>query len=149
MGLLSILLGSIAALYQSNIKRLLAYSAIAHMGYITLAISTFTIEGIVAAIVYLFIYFITSLGIFIFLINFRKRTTYLKIQNISDFDILWKDNPMMAVIVGIFLLSLAGIPPLAGFFGKLFVFIALIKVGSYLTVVVAILSTLIGAFYYL
>lgn len=149
LGLLSILFASIAALYQDKIKRLLAYSGIAHMGYVMLAASSNSIEGFFAAYYYLLIYSFTGLGIFIILLSVRKYTNYLKIKSLSDFSSLFRNNPVVALSFSIFMFSLAGIPPLAGFFSKLFVFLSLIKVGSYLASTVVIVTSVVSAVYYL
>ncbi len=149
LGLLSVLFASIAALYQDKIKRLLAYSGIAHMGYVMLAISSNSIEGFFAAYYYLLIYSFTSLAIFIILLSVRKYSDYLKIKNLEDFSSLFRNNPPIAIAFSLFLFSLAGIPPLAGFFSKLFVFLSLIKVGSYLSSILVIVTSVVSAVYYL
>lgn len=149
LGLLSVLFASIAALYQDKIKRLLAYSGIAHMGYVMLAVSSNSIEGFFAAYYYLLIYSFTSLAIFVILLSVRKYSDYLKIKNLEDFSSLFRNNPPIAITFSLFLFSLAGIPPLAGFFSKLFVFLSLIKVGSYLSSVLVIVTSVVSAVYYL
>lgn len=149
LGLLSVVFASIAALYQDKIKRLLAYSGIAHMGYVMLAISSNSIEGFFAAYYYLLVYSFTGLAIFIILLSVRKYTNYLKIKSLSDFSSLFRNNPVIAISFSIFMFSLAGIPPLAGFFSKLFVFLSLIKVGSYLASIVVIVTSVVSAVYYL
>jgi len=149
LGLLSVVFASIAALYQDKIKRLLAYSGIAHMGYVMLAISSNSIEGLFAAYYYLLVYSFTGLAIFIILLSVRKYTNYLKIKSLSDFSSLFRNNPVIAISFSIFMFSLAGIPPLAGFFSKLFVFLSLIKVGSYLASIIVIVTSVVSAVYYL
>ena len=149
LGLLSVVFASIAALYQDKIKRLLAYSGIAHMGYVMLAISSNSIEGFFAAYYYLLVYSFTGLAIFIILLSVRKYTNYLKIKSLSDFSSLFRNNPVIAISFSIFMFSLAGIPPLAGFFSKLFVFLSLIKVGSYLASIIVIVTSVVSAVYYL
>lgn len=149
LGLFSIFYASLAALYQDKIKRLLAYSGIAHMGYVLLAASTNSIEGFFAVYYYLLVYSITGLAIFIILLSIRKYTSYLKIKSLSDFSSLFKNNPAVAVSFAILMFSLAGIPPLAGFFSKVFVFVSLIKIGSYLLATLAIVTSVISAVYYL
>lgn len=149
LGSFSVIFASVAALYQDKIKRLLAYSGIAHMGYVLLAASSNSIEGFFAAYYYLIVYSITGLGIFVILLSVRKYTNYLKIKNLSDFSSLFRNNPVVAFSFSIFMFSLAGIPPLAGFFSKLFVFMSLIKVESYLISTIVILTSVISAVYYL
>ena len=149
LGLLSILFASVAALYQDKIKRLLAYSGIAHMGYVMLAASSNSIEGFFAAYYYLLVYSFTGLAVFIILLSVRKYTNYLKIKSLADFSSLFRNNPAVAISFSIFMFSLAGIPPLAGFFSKLFVFLSLIKVGSYLASVIVIVTSVVSAVYYL
>lgn len=149
MGLLSVLFASVAALYQDKIKRLLAYSGIAHMGYVMLAVSSNSIEGFFAAYYYLLVYSFTSLAVFVILLSVRKYSDYLKIKNLEDFSSLFRNNPPIAIAFSLLLFSLAGIPPLAGFFSKLFVFLSLIKVGSYLSSVLVIVTSVVSAVYYL
>ena len=149
LGSLSILYASIAALYQDKIKRLLAYSGIAHMGYVLLALSSNSIEGFFAAYYYLLVYSVTGLAIFIILISVRKYTNFLKIKSLADFSSLFRNNPVIAISFAIFMFSLAGIPPLAGFFSKFFVFLSLIKVGSYIASIVVIVTSVVSAVYYL
>jgi len=149
LGLFSVIFASIAALYQDKIKRLLAYSGIAHMGYVLLAASSNSIEGFFAAYYYLLVYPFTGLGIFIILLSVRKYTNYLKIKHLSDFSSLFRNNPSIALSFSIFMFSLAGIPPLAGFFSKLFVFLSLLKIGSYLASVIVIVTSVVSAVYYL
>lgn len=149
LGTFSVVFASIAALYQDKIKRLLAYSGIAHMGYVLLAASTNNIEGFFAAYYYLLVYSFTGLGIFIILLSVRKYTNYLKIKTLSDFSSLFRNNPVIAFSFSAFMFSLAGIPPLAGFFSKLFVFLSLIKVESYLVSSLVIVTSVVSAVYYL
>lgn len=149
LGTFSVVFASVAALYQDKIKRLLAYSGIAHMGYVLLAASTNNIEGFFAAYYYLLVYSFTGLGIFIILLSVRKYTNYLKIKTLSDFSSLFRNNPVIAFSFSAFMFSLAGIPPLAGFFSKLFVFLSLIKVESYLVSSLVIVTSVVSAVYYL
>lgn len=140
---------SVAALYQDKIKRLLAYSGIAHMGYVLLAASSNSIEGFFAAYYYLLIYSFTGLGIFVILLSVRKYTNYLKIKNLADFSSLFRSNPTIAFSFSVFMFSLAGVPPLAGFFSKLFVFLSLLKVQSYFISAIVIITSVVSAVYYL
>ena len=149
LGLSSVIFASVAALYQDKVKRLLAYSGIAHMGYVLLAISSNSIEGFFAAYFYLLVYSLTGLGIFVILLSVRKYSSYLKIKSLSDFSSLFRNNPPVALTFSLFMFSLAGIPPLAGFFSKLFVFLSLVKVESYLASIVVIVTSVVSAVYYL
>lgn len=149
LGVFSVVFASIAALYQDKIKRLLAYSGIAHMGYVLLAASSNSVEGFFAAYYYLLVYSVTGLGVFIILLSVRKYTSYLKIKNLSDFSSMFRNNPSLAFSFSIFMFSLAGIPPLAGFFSKLFVFLSLIKIESYLASAIVITTSVVSAVYYL
>jgi len=149
LGLSSVIFASVAALYQEKIKRLLAYSGIAHMGYVLLAVSSNSVEGFFAAYYYLLVYSFTGLAVFIILLSVRKYTNYLKIKNLSDFSSLFRNNPVIAISFSIFMFSLAGVPPLAGFFSKLFVFLSLMKVESYFASVVVIVTSVVSSVYYL
>lgn len=149
LGSLSVLYASVAALYQDKIKRLLAYSGIAHMGYVLLALSSNSIEGFFAAYYYLLVYSITGLAIFVILISVRKYNSFLKIKSLSDFSSLFRSNPVIAFSFSIFMFSLAGIPPLAGFFSKFFVFLSLIKIGSYIASTTVIVTSVVSSVYYL
>jgi NADH-quinone oxidoreductase subunit N len=149
LGVLSVIFASIAAIYQDKIKRLLAYSGIAHMGYVLLALSSNSVEGLFSAYYYLIIYSLTSLAIFVILLSVRRYNNFLKLKTLSEFSSLFKNNPPLAFSFSILMFSLAGIPPLAGFFSKLFVFLSLLNVGSYLASVVVIVTSVVSAFYYL
>ncbi len=149
LGVCSIMFASVAALYQDKIKRLLAYSGVAHMGYVLLAVSANSIEGFFAAYFYLLVYSFTSLGVFVILLSVRRYSDYSKLKTLSDFSSLFRGNPVIAVTFSLFLFSLAGIPPLGGFFSKLFVFLSLIKIESYLASVVVIVTSVLSAVYYL
>ncbi len=149
LGLFSVIFASIAALYQDKIKRLLAYSGIAHMGYVLLSISSNSIEGFFAAYFYLLVYSFTGVGIFVILLSIRKYNDYLKLKSLADFSSLFRNNPVIAITFSLFLFSLAGIPPLGGFFSKLFVFLSLVKIESYLAAIVVIITSVVSAVYYL
>jgi NADH-quinone oxidoreductase subunit N len=143
----SIGLGSLSALFQSNIKRLLSYSAISHMGYALLGILGKSPEGIGSTLIYLIIYMIMTVGIFSCLLNLRK-SNHL-IENLSDFSSLGQDNPLLAILFAVFLFSLAGIPPFAGFFAKLSVFNIALKEEYYTLVVFSVIMSVVSASYYL
>jgi len=144
----SMLIGAIGALKQNNIKRLLAYSSIGHVGYILMAIAAgnqkFTIFSVLA---YLLIYVSMTMGAFAFVLNLKNNAN--EIVNIQDLSGLSKARPVSALFLAIFMFSLAGIPPMAGFFAKFYVFQAAIDSGLYLIVAIAVISSIISAYYYL
>ena len=144
----SVLIGSIGALKQSNIKRLMAYSSIGHVGYILLAIASFSlIDTGVSVIKYLIIYVSMTLGTFAMIMNIQKNGKF--ISNIEDLAGLSKSNPWTAATMAIFMFSLAGIPPLAGFFAKFYVFQAALNAKIYLSVAASMVAAVISAYYYL
>lgn len=143
----SMLVGSFAGLVQNNIKRLLAYSSIANMGYAMLGLLPNVPEGIAATIIYLTIYMAMLGGVFAILMSLKRNNQ--SIENIPDFAGLSKTSPFMAYALTGLLFSMSGIPPLAGFFGKFFVFQAAVA-GGYITVaVIGVLTSVVGAYYYL
>tara|TARA_B100000965_G_scaffold226512_1_gene189621 strand:+ start:688 stop:2103 length:1416 start_codon:yes stop_codon:yes gene_type:complete len=143
----SMTFGAVAAIGQTNLKRLVAYSSIGHMGYALAGLSTGTNDGIQSSITYISIYLVMNLALFscIFMLR-RKETYYEKIEDLSG---LSKNHPMLSFALMAVLFSLAGIPPLAGFFAKFYIFVAVIEQSMYLLAVVGLLSTVIAAFYYL
>ncbi|MEE8500115.1 MAG: NADH-quinone oxidoreductase subunit NuoN [Kiloniellales bacterium] len=143
----SMVLGAFAAIYQTNIKRLMAYSSIGHVGYALVGLAAGTEEGLRGLIVYMAIYVIMNLGTWACILCMRQKQ--IMVEGIEDLKGLSKSNPMMALALGIFMFSMAGIPPLAGFFGKLYVFLAAIEAGLYTLAVIGVLSSVVGAFYYL
>ena len=140
-------LGAIAAIAQSNIKRLLAYSSIGHIGYILIALVASNDDGIKAASIYMFSYMIMNVAIFAILLSLKVKNEYL--INISDLKGLSKSNPIVSLSISIIMLSMAGIPPFIGFFGKFYVFIAAIEQELYVLSVLGVLASVISAFYYL
>jgi len=147
ISLASMILGAVAAIGQTNLKRLMAYSAIGHMGYALAGLATGSNEGIQSTVIYLSIYLIMNLGIFscIFMMK-RKDIFYEDIQDLSG---LSKNHPIISICLLLLLFSLAGIPPLAGFFAKFHVFMAVIKVEMYTLAIIGLITTVISAFYYL
>jgi len=147
ISLASMILGAVAAIGQTNLKRLMAYSAIGHMGYALAGLATGSNEGIQSTVIYLSIYLIMNLGIFscIFMMK-RKDIFYEDIQDLSG---LSKNHPIISICLLLLLFSLAGIPPLAGFFAKFYVFMAVIKVKMYTLAIIGLITTVISAFYYL
>ena len=140
-------LGSFAAIGQRNIKRLMAYSSIGHMGYALVGLATGTVEGVQGVIIYLAIYLVMTLGMFACVLAMRRDGKM--VENINQLSGLSRTSPRMALMLAILLFSLAGIPPLAGFFAKFYVFLAAIESGLYVLAVVGVLLSVVGAFYYL
>ena len=147
MSILSIFIGAFGALHQTGIKRLLAYSTIGNVGFVLLALSTTSSLGLESSIIYITIYTISTLGVFAFVLSMEKENIIL--DKISSFSGMSKSNPFYAFSFTILLLSLAGLPPLAGFFAKFYIFKALV-IGEMLWIaVIAILGSVISAYYYL
>ena len=143
----SMFLGAIAAINQSNIKRLLAYSSIGHVGYVLIALAAANNDGVKSAAIYMFIYMIMNISVFTILLSLKKSNQY--IENISDLDGLSKSNPVISISLAIIMLSMAGIPPFIGFFGKFYVFVAAIESGLYLLSILGVLASVVSAYYYL
>tara|TARA_A100000164_G_scaffold259933_1_gene231929 strand:- start:1452 stop:2486 length:1035 start_codon:yes stop_codon:yes gene_type:complete len=143
----SMLLGSFAAIGQTNIKRLIAYSSIGHIGYALAGLAIGTNLGIQSSITYITIYLIMNLGFFSCLLMLKRNDTYY--ETIDDLSGLSKNHPILSLCLLIQLFSLAGIPPLAGFFAKFYIFIAVIEQSMYFLAVVGLLATVVSAFYYL
>ena len=143
----SMILGSVAAIGQKNIKRLLAYSSISHMGYALAGVATGTVSGYTSTIVYITIYIVMNMGTFacIYLMKIDGRYT----EKIEDLSGLSKEKPVFAFSFLILFFSLAGIPPLGGFFAKFFVFMSVIESELYALAIIGLLTTVISAFYYL
>ena len=147
LSIASMILGAVAAIGQTNIKRLLAYSSIGHIGYILAGISTGEINGYTSSIIYLTIYVVMNLGAFSCLYFMRVNSSYT--ETIDDLSGLSRNNPFLAFAFLIIFFSLAGIPPLGGFFAKFYVFIAVIESELYFLAIVGLVTTVISAFYYL
>jgi len=143
----SMALGAFAAIGQKNIKRLMAYSSIGHMGYALVGLAAGTAEGAQGVLVYLAIYVAMTLGSFTIILAMKRNGQAF--EQISDFAGLSRTNPVLAFFFAMFLFSLAGVPPLAGFFGKFYVFVAAIKAGLFTLAVIGVLTSVVGAFYYL
>jgi NADH-quinone oxidoreductase subunit N len=143
----SMALGSFAAIGQKNIKRLMAYSSIGHMGFALVGLAAGTAEGAQGVLVYIAIYVAMTLGTFAIILTMKRNGQH--VENISDFAGLSRTNPLLAFLFAMLLFSLAGVPPLAGFFGKFYVFVAAIKAGLFTLSVIGVLCSVVGAFYYL
>jgi NADH-quinone oxidoreductase subunit N len=143
----SMALGSFAAIGQKNIKRLMAYSSIGHMGFALVGLAAGTQQGAQGVLVYIAIYVAMTLGTFAIIIAMKRNGQV--VETISDFSGLSRTNPLLAFFFAMFLFSLAGIPPLAGFFAKFYVFLAAINAGLFTLAVIGVLTSVVGAFYYL
>ena len=143
----SMLLGALAAIWQTNIKRLLAYSSIGHVGYALVGLAAGSEEGIRGIGVYMAIYLAMNVGTFCCVLSMRRQGVLA--EGIDDLAGLARNHPMMAAAMAVFMFSMAGIPPLAGFFGKLYVFMAAVNEGLYILAIIGVLTSVIGAFYYL
>lgn len=147
--LLSMLLGCFAAIYQKKVKRLLAYSSIGHVGFFLLGVTVGTPEGIQASFFYIIGYVLMTLGFFSGLLCLRKKETGHLVENIKDLHLLYKVNPLVALTLALFLFSMAGIPPLLGFFSKLYIFLNASENSLYIFLAVGVVTSAISAFYYL
>ncbi len=147
LSIASMVFGAIAAIGQTNLKRLVAYSSIGHMGYALAGLSTGTNQGIQSSIIYISIYLVMNLGLFSCLFMLKRNDKYY--ENIEDLSGLSKNHPLLSLSFLIVLFSLAGIPPLAGFFAKFYIFKIVIEQSMYFLAIVGLLATVISAFYYL
>ncbi len=143
----SMILGAVAAIGQKNLKRLIAYSSISHMGYALAGLATVSNQGIQSSITYISIYLVMNLAFFSCLFMLKRNDKYY--ENIEDLSGLSKKHPILSFSLLIVLFSLAGIPPLAGFFAKFYVFLAVIEQSMYFLAIVGLLATVVAAFYYL
>jgi NADH-quinone oxidoreductase subunit N len=143
----SMLLGAFAAIGQRNIKRLMAYSSIGHMGFALIGLAAGTAEGVQGVLVYMAIYITMTLGAFAVILSMRRSTGM--VESIDQLAGLGRTHPAMAFFLAMLLFSMAGVPPLAGFFAKFYVFLAAIKAGLYVLAVIGVLASVVGAYYYL
>jgi NADH-quinone oxidoreductase subunit N len=143
----SMLLGSFAAIGQRNLKRLMAYSSIGHMGYALIGLAAGTSEGVQGVLLYMAIYITMTLGVFAVALSMRRSTGM--VESIDQLSGLARTHPTTAFIMAMLLFSMAGVPPLAGFFAKFYVFLAAIKAGLYVLAVIGVLASVVGAYYYL
>ncbi len=143
----SMIFGGVAAIGQKNLKRLVAYSSISHMGYALAGLSTGTNYGIQSSITYISIYLVMNLALFSCLFMMKIQNKYF--ENIEDLSGISKNHPLLSFAFLITLFSLAGIPPLAGFFAKFYIFMAVIEQSMYFLAITGLLATVVSAFYYL
>jgi NADH-quinone oxidoreductase subunit N len=146
MSVLTMTLGNFTALWQNNLKRMLAYSSIAHAGYMLLGLAVFSNQGIIAILIYFAFYMIMNLGAFLIVMLIANK---LGSEEIDDYDGLGYTSPFLGVCLAIFLVSLTGLPPTAGFIGKLYLFSALIDAKMIAVAVIAVLNTVVGLYYYI
>jgi len=147
ISVLSMALGAVAAIGQNNIKRLMAYSSIGHMGFALVGLAAGTEAGVEGVLLYLAIYVVTNIGVFACILSMRRGEEL--VENISDLAGIAKARPGFAFALAMLMFSLAGIPPLAGFFAKFYVFLAAIQTGLYPLAIIGVLASVVGAFYYL
>ena len=147
LSIASMVFGAVAAIGQTNIKRLIAYSSIGHIGYTLAGLATASNEGIQSSIIYISIYVVMNLALFSCLLMLRRKDQYY--EDIDDLSGLSKNHPLLSLCLLLILFSLAGIPPLAGFFAKFYVFKAVLEQSMYFLAIVGLLSTVVAAFYYL
>ncbi len=146
ISILSMLLGGFAAIWQTNIKRLLAYSSIGHIGYALIGLAAGTQAGIQGIAIYMTIYLAMTAGTFCCVLTMRRHGRM--VEDIGDLAGLSRGSPLLAAALGVFMFSMAGIPPLAGFFGKLYMFLAAVEAGLYALAIIGVLSSVVAAFYY-
>ena len=146
ISILTMTLGNFSALWQNNLKRMLAYSSIAHAGYLLLGVAVFSNQGVIAILIYFFFYMIMNLGAFLIVMLIANK---LGTEDIDDYDGLGLSAPFLSLSFAIFLVSLTGLPPTAGFIGKLYLFSALIDANMYVVAVIAVLNTVVSLYYYI
>ena len=147
LSIASMFLGSIAAIAQTSIKRLLAYSSIGHVGYILIGLASSNAAGIKGAVIYVLIYVLMNIAIFTIILSLKFKDNY--VEKISDLSGLSKDKPIFSICIAITMLSMAGIPPFAGFFGKFYIFIAAVEAKLFYLAILGVLFSVVSAFYYL
>ena len=147
LSIASMLFGAIAAIGQTNLKRLIAYSSISHIGYALAGLATGSNDGIQSSVIYITIYVLMNLGLFSCLLMMKRNNEYY--EDIDDLSGLSKNHPLLSLSLLIILFSLAGIPPLAGFFAKFYIFKSVLEQSMFFLAIVGLLSTVVAAFYYL
>ena len=147
LSLASMIFGAVSAIAQKNLKRLIAFSSIGHMGYALAGLAVGTNNGIQNSIIYISIYLIMNLGFFACLLMLKRNNNYY--ENLDDLSGLSKNHPILSICMLVLMFSLAGIPPMAGFFAKFYIFMSVIEESMYFLAIVGLISTVISAFYYL
>jgi NADH-quinone oxidoreductase subunit N len=145
----SVIVGSIAALYQIKIKRMLTYSMIANSGFLILIFSLGNLNSLGVGFFYLFAYLLITIGIFILVLSFREKSNNCILKNISSLTNFYEVNPILAFSFFLFLFSIAGIPPLLGFYSKFFVFLACIKSNLFFITLIFVVLSIVSIFYYI
>jgi len=148
LSVMSMLLGAFAAIGQTNIKRLMAYSSIGHIGYALIGLAAGTEQGVIGVVIYMTVYLAMTLGAFACILAMRRSDEGM-VEDIADLAGLVRTHPFMAATFSMLLFSLAGIPPLVGFFGKFYVFLAAVEADLTPLAVIGVLASAVGAFYYL
>ena len=143
----SMMLAAFAAIAQTNIKRLMAYSSIGHIGYALIGVACVSSEGLRSLLIYLMIYLVMNVSVFTVILSLKRNDAYF--ENISDLSGMYKNHPFTTILVALMMFSLAGIPPLAGFFGKFYIFVAALESNMVFLAVIGIIASVISAFYYL
>ena len=143
----SMILAAFAAIAQTNIKRLMAYSSIGHIGYALIGVACVSSEGLRSLLIYLMIYLVMNVSVFTVILSLKRNDAYF--ENISDLSGMYKNHPFTTILVALMMFSLAGIPPLAGFFGKFYIFVAALESNMVFLAVIGIIASVISAFYYL
>ena len=147
ISLASMVVGAFAAIQQTNIKRLMAYSSIGHVGFALVGLAAGGEMGIQGVLIYLSIYLFMNVGTFAVILSMRQKGRM--VENISDLAGLGKTNPAMAAVMAVLMFSMAGIPPMAGFWGKFYVFMAAVRADLWTLAILGVLSSVVSAFYYL
>jgi len=147
MSIASMVLGSFAAIGQRNIKRLMAYSSIGHMGYALIGLAVGSSDGVRGVLVYMTVYVLMTAGMFACIMSMKRSGR--PVEQIADLSGLATTDPGLAMAISVFMFSLAGIPLMAGFFAKLYIFLAAVKGGLYTLAVIGVLTSVVGAFYYI
>ncbi len=147
LSIASMVFGAIAAIGQTNLKRLVAYSSISHVGYALAGLATGSNDGIQSSVIYITIYILMNLGLFSCLLMLKRNNVYY--EKIEDLSGLSKNHPLLSLSLLIILFSLAGIPPLAGFFAKFYIFKSVLEQSMFFLAIVGLLATVVAAFYYL
>ncbi|MBT6031503.1 MAG: NADH-quinone oxidoreductase subunit NuoN [Kordiimonadaceae bacterium] len=148
MSVASMLLGSFAAIMQTNIKRLMAYSSIGHVGFALLGLIAGTTDGLKGLMIYMAIYLVMNVGMFVCIMSMRRKEEGM-VEDIGELSGLGQTHPMFAAFISIFMFSLAGVPPLAGFFAKWYVIIPIVTQGHFVLATIAVLASVVGAYYYI
>jgi NADH-quinone oxidoreductase subunit N len=145
ISIITMTFGNFAALWQDNLKRMLAYSSIAHAGYLMLGVAVFSDQGLIAVLIYFFIYMFMNLGAFYVVMLIANK---INSEEIDDYKGIGYSLPLLGTALGIFLISLTGLPPTAGFIGKLYLFIALVDANMIIPAIIALLNTVVSLYYY-